>query len=866
MAEVTGRIGDNDVSLDNAATETTLRALLLATAKSSKEMDKLLKLAAKAGMNPKDIEAANKALKEMAGTAESGAKSTLAIGKSFSVLNVAVGVAGGVFGYLSDSAIKTAGNLTNLAGSLMAGSTNVSDFANAFKGLPLGLGMLASIIGKVIALQEQEFETYKKLTNAGINFAGGLTDLRTNATSLGLTLDQFGSLLSDNSETLAMFAGSANDGAKNFVKLSSTLKNSPLGQQLHSLGFGFEEMNRGVMNYVKIRGGATAEEMKDAKKMAEAAGEYIKQQDLLARLTGKSVESQQKIMEEESANAAWQNHLLTLSAGERAKAEHAHAQALATGGKGAADALRGQLMGIPPMTEAGRMFISMGEHAGQAMNQLAEDVKNPAVSLQGLSGSIGNLIFAIGEDGKKFVGPLGAAMIAAGGAAGDAVTVFLGTTNRLHQQGVKSHDDMMAFLEKAKKEREAQETSQAAEFAKAKKALSDIGTDLQNALGPLLKELTPIVSGLVVEFKKILDENMPTIKENIKIFADKLKEFGQNLFTEEGRAKIMNDIVFFFEDVMVGIKQALKIYNKDDAAQARAEIAARRKESDDLALVAKARVAVERAALTTPEGESPASIDEGLVQSLEDAINAAAISSQERQQTVIDVSTPQAVAKQDAINKSLMTTGERLQTSVASALETVGSWIPILGSFAESAKEARVKSDAVQLRKQGRQTGLESYEPKGINVDQVDLESHFPGMSKGGIASGPESGYLAMLHGTEAVIPLGNSKPTKESLPDILRAALSNIGSAASKALEVPKPLTDLINRIKEDTAPQPPDASISKMALNSDANLEKLVTYMEMLNKQTAEMLEHIKISAEFDRRNLDALNDMSNNSFIRA
>ena len=87
MAEVTGRIGDNDVSLDNAATETTLRALLLATTKSTKEMDKLLKLAAKAGMNPRDIEAANAAMKSSAAAAMASGQSATGASKSLNVLN-----------------------------------------------------------------------------------------------------------------------------------------------------------------------------------------------------------------------------------------------------------------------------------------------------------------------------------------------------------------------------------------------------------------------------------------------------------------------------------------------------------------------------------------------------------------------------------------------------------------------------------------------------------------------------------------------------------------------------------------------------------------------------------------------------------
>ena len=40
----------------------------------------------------------------------------------------------------------------------------------------------------------------------------------------------------------------------------------------------------------------------------------------------------------------------------------------------------------------------------------------------------------------------------------------------------------------------------------------------------------------------------------------------------------------------------------------------------------------------------------------------------------------------------------------------------------------------------------------------IKLDKLLPGKAQGGIASGPNSGYLSLLHGTEAVIPLANGK------------------------------------------------------------------------------------------------------------
>ena len=54
----------------------------------------------------------------------------------------------------------------------------------------------------------------------------------------------------------------------------------------------------------------------------------------------------------------------------------------------------------------------------------------------------------------------------------------------------------------------------------------------------------------------------------------------------------------------------------------------------------------------------------------------------------------------------------------------------------------------------------------------IKLDKLLPGKAQGGIASGPNSGYLSLLHGTEAVIPLANGK----SVPVELAGASDKAG------------------------------------------------------------------------------------------
>jgi hypothetical protein len=49
----------------------------------------------------------------------------------------------------------------------------------------------------------------------------------------------------------------------------------------------------------------------------------------------------------------------------------------------------------------------------------------------------------------------------------------------------------------------------------------------------------------------------------------------------------------------------------------------------------------------------------------------------------------------------------------------------------------------------------------------------YGGMAVGGVASGPESGYNVTMHGTEAVVPLGNDR----SIPVKLQGGMGNINN-----------------------------------------------------------------------------------------
>jgi hypothetical protein len=723
MADVTGRIGDNEVELNNAATEATLKALLLASAGSVKEMKKLAKLAEKAGMDARAIQQAEEAVAALGENSSSAAGTMGKLNPILGALGKGASFLGNVLGDITASAFKTAGNLTSLAGELIDGAGAASDLAGAFKDLPFGLGLVASAFQKLLQLQEAELESYRQLTKAGINFGGSLTTIRLEALSLGMTLEQFGSVLTNNSVALASMGAGAEDGAKNFVKLAKDLRNSPMGEQLRALGFSAEETANGLANYIKMTGGRTAEEMRNTKGLTESAGQYMKQLDMLAALTGKSREEQEKALQEEAANAQFQAYLQTLSEDERKKAMAGFQNALATGGKGAADLFRSKLQGIPPLTEAGQTFMAMSQNANKAMDAQVAAVKDSTKNMKDLDRANAGFRVALGQDGKKLVGPLGAALISAGGAMGDYASTAISTQTQLANQNVKSVEDEIALREKLREEQERQ-ASAAAKAAETEKAMRDMGAKVYQALIPAIQFLTNEVNKLIPQFASMATDAAPAV----------------------GRA--LKDIVQWIKDL-------------------------------------------------------------------------------------IDPKT-----REEAIKKLTDTIGEIL----GKVFQKIWDNFSLFG---------------------GSKTEGREQNPDGT----YDYEQHqnAPAAANGAVLSGPKSGFNAILHGTEAVVPL----PDGRTIPVELDMSMPN-------AMKFQQPdVTSLIAEMQK---------TMKTQQANSFSNLEEtitsffgnksdttetadtgkiLITELQTLNKQTAEMLAYVRDTADTGRRSIDALRGLSGNLY---
>ena len=478
MADVTGTIGTENVTLNNAATEATLRLLLQSSLATSKEQKAAIaQLAQKAGLDPAAVAAANQGLQQAA--------------PSLSTFNKAAYTAGAAVGGMAAASAP----FIALGKQLAAGNAQASDVFGALSTLPGPLGVVASGFQKLAAFQEVMLKQYQGMTNAGINFSGSLTDLRLAASNSYLTMEEFAGVMKANSETFAKMGGTANDGALAFSKLSNSLNQSGAGDELRALGYTSLEVNEGLAGYLANTGARTRQEMQNTSAITKGAAEYLTQLDGLATITGKSREEQEKALKQANANAAYEQMKMGMTESQRAAYDKGMAEMSAKFGKAGEDLFKSQAMGLPPMTEAAQKLAALSPEVAKASQGMADVGKRGGTAAETFKLSAQATEGAV-KSAKRFENIAGAASMA-GGALGESMMGITKESNRARAQGTETAAAGQKQQDEIARSQREREQTQAGEAAKTQKSLQELGQGIMQLVTPILNFFLPIMNSII---------------------------------------------------------------------------------------------------------------------------------------------------------------------------------------------------------------------------------------------------------------------------------------------------------------------------------------------------------------------------------
>jgi hypothetical protein len=203
---------------------------------------------------------------------------------------------------LSKTISGTMSNLTGFAKSLSNGQGSfapltaamslafklVGKVAGMFPIVGKALQDLATGAGEVATHMVESFDkaysTFEKISDSGV--VTSFTDMKQTARGLNLNFAQTETLLTKHSKNLALFAGSAVRGRQEFEKIA--FESSDTRRKFQKLGISSEEFSEMQANYLNQQMRMGQGQKKTTEEMAAGSIKYIKELDTISKLTGMS--------------------------------------------------------------------------------------------------------------------------------------------------------------------------------------------------------------------------------------------------------------------------------------------------------------------------------------------------------------------------------------------------------------------------------------------------------------------------------------------------------------------------------------------------------------------------------------------------
>jgi hypothetical protein len=267
---VKGTIGNEEVVLNDAATETTLLKLLAAVQKggaggggaggggAKEAQQNLMNMAQQTGKTSKELEEFEEVVEETGNALTRG------------------------FGHVFQG-------MQNVALEFMGGSTRLSEFSSHITGvisnIPIIGGALGGTLQLLTSVLDNAVDSFRELSAVGVDFGGGLMENRLMASRAGISLEAFSEVVTNNSESFALLGGSASAGARVFTRLSGEVQKNQ--SRFSKLGLTMEDTAAFTADYLEMQTRLGRSQRMSNREMAAGATNLVLEIDKLAKVTGK---------------------------------------------------------------------------------------------------------------------------------------------------------------------------------------------------------------------------------------------------------------------------------------------------------------------------------------------------------------------------------------------------------------------------------------------------------------------------------------------------------------------------------------------------------------------------------------------------
>jgi len=188
-------------------------------------------------------------------------------------------------GAVKDNIIK----LKEFGNQLVFGDERIRDFSDAIFGSTNIVSRFAGYVDGVI-------DDFRTLSSVGASFNNSLFDMVTSSANAAMTFDGFTDMIRSNSTELARFAGTVTNGAKFLGEFSRDIRLG-IGNDFFAMGMTIQDINEGLVGFMTIESMRTRRSLRNDAATQESATNYIRQLNLLSKLTGKQASAlEQDIM------------------------------------------------------------------------------------------------------------------------------------------------------------------------------------------------------------------------------------------------------------------------------------------------------------------------------------------------------------------------------------------------------------------------------------------------------------------------------------------------------------------------------------------------------------------------------------------
>ena len=654
----------------------------------------------------------------------------------------------------------------DLTGKLAKGGMSVTDATRTLEsglkmaggagsGLATALGKGIGAFGDIVQYVEEGVDVFRDLSKTGATFNNSVVDMRAAAAGSRLTMQEFSDILKVNGSNLAALGGSADGGAKAFAKLSKGFFDSGFGDKLTQLGYTSDDLNKLMAIQMTNVSARELEAKGGAKAQYESTVRLAEEMDAMAKIQGVSRKEQEKALEASKADGQKQSAVqLEILNGNKKAGDAFDAVVGSTSGQ-FGKLVQEMVSSGRPLTEENRKYAGMLSKETQAAIQEARDAykrgdvegareaAKRAQALEAADTATNKSRLALGAQGVE----VAKKSFEDQGKYGKLLA------EEARKQGTDVKDPkaiaaaQKALEAEAKKGQDAR-SGETASVIEAQNRIKDMGSAIQESvIVPLKEKLQPELMKFADTLKNLNQGKdkggTATSKEGfsgdmqapIKKLAKDLEE---NL--SRGGKKTGPDQKFSDEAAKAANQSQSDALKKALEGNSRQQVAG---ESNDIKTLHKSLKAVDGEAVSKQlekiakdQGKSSADV-------LKEAVNKPGGVGNLNKALGQDPAAKKVLDEAAAAVKKQQSTGELTKGSEQKGRDTSGT-----------ANDALAKGLKAGLDTMG------SLVTKSIGVFTVEGDVKIDGkgiggkgFAEGGVAKGPDSGYFALLHGEETIIP-----------------------------------------------------------------------------------------------------------------